>query len=272
MSETPINMGFTDAREVSPPTGSAPAAAAPAAGAPAQSQQQQHPAENPRSRGHSPAISAREQAPAPGERKVTIGGMERPEQEVLDILGAHAERQVVQAALPKDPNGYQIKLPDGFKAPEGMQFEFKTDDPALRQFQEIAHRRGLSQEAFSEALGAFAGVKLAEHQTMIQGRQTEINKLGAAAGQRIDAVEAWLRARVGDKANTLITQLKHYPVAGTVEAMEGLMRAFSSQGGHGVTQSGREGEADAGKIAGYENMSFAQKRAAQMNQKFGGNR
>jgi hypothetical protein len=28
------------------------------------------------------------------------------------------------------------------KAPEGMQFEIRADDPALRQFKEMAHRRG----------------------------------------------------------------------------------------------------------------------------------
>jgi len=205
MSETPIDMGMTSAS----PSGSASPAPAPSQQQEGHyRQQQQHPAQNPRAEGYSPAQQARQQQPSAGERMLTIGGMERPEQEVLDILASHAERQVAQAALPKDPNGYQIKLPEGFKPPEGMQWEFKTDDPALKTFREIAHRRGLDQETFSEALGAFASVKLAEHQMASGARQREMDKLGAVGQQRIEAVETWLKAKVGDKACTIISTLK----------------------------------------------------------------
>ena len=201
---------------------------------------------------------------------LSIGGMDRSEREVMDILASHAERQVTQASLPKDPNGYEVRLPQNFTPPEGMEFQINANDPALAEFRALAHRRGLDQSAFEEALGVFASTKVAELQRTNAARDAERGKLGAAVDQRIQNIETWLTARVGDKANVMVATLKQYPVAATVEALEGLMRAFSSQGSHGVTQSGREGQEDPGKIPGYENMSFTQKRAAQMQQAFGG--
>lgn len=168
-----------------------------------------------------------------------------------------------KAAIPAAADKYEAKLPADFKAPEGMEFQLNADDPALAQFRTIAHKRGMDQETFSEALGAFAAVKIAEHQQLTAGRTAEMTKLGATADARIGAVETWLTAKVGDKAAPLIAQLKSFPVAAHVETFEGIIRAFSSQGGTSFTQSGREGEAEKGKIEGYENMSFEQRRHAQ---------
>jgi hypothetical protein len=205
-------------------------------------------------------------APAPGAdtpRMVKIGGVEHPEQTVADALAERVERDVRRAALPRDPQGYQPTLPEAFKPPEGMEFQLNADDPALKQFRDIAHRRGLDQETFSEALGAYASIKVAEHQQMTTAREAELNKLGAAADTRIDQVATWLTAKVGDKAGVMIATLKQFPVAANVEALEGIIRAFTSQGSGNYTQGGREGEADKGKIAGYESMSFEQRRHAQ---------
>src|SRR6185312_2130535 len=158
-----------------------------------------------------------------------------------------AERVAREAALPAAPDKYEIKLPEGFKPPEGMAFEFKTDDPALVEARKAAHELKLDQAGFSRILGIYAANKLAENQAVTAGRQAEMDKLGATGPQRLEAVETWLKAKVGDKASTIISTLKQYPVAANVETFEALMRAFSSQGGAGVTQTGREGQEDAGK-------------------------
>jgi hypothetical protein len=262
MSETPVDMGMVSAS----PSGSATPATAPAQS----QQQQQHPAENPRTRGHSPALDHREQQVAPADRKVSVGGVEYPEQSVADALADRAQRQIVQAGLPRDPSGYEIKLPDGFKPPEGLEFQFNVDDPSLKQFRELAHRRGLDQATFSEALGIFAATKMGDLHEVSAAREAQMAKLGATGPQRLDAIETWFNSKIGDKANLMMATLKKYPVATTVEALEQVVRLFSSQGGTSFTQSGREGAEDPGKIAGYDQMSFAQKRAAQMSQQFGG--
>jgi hypothetical protein len=187
-----------------------------------------------------------------------------------DLSARDAERVAREQAIPVSPDKYEIKLPEGFKPPEGMQFEFNADDPALAEARKAAHELKLDQAGFSRMLGIYAANKLAEVQAVSKGRETEMAKLGASGPQRIEAIETWLNAKVGDKAKVLVSTLKQYPVAANVEALESVMRLFSSQGGSSVTQSGREHETDQGKIPGYENMTFTQRRAAQMNQKFAG--
>lgn len=174
-----------------------------------------------------------------------------------------AEQDVRAQALPASADKYEVKLPEGFKPPEGMAFEFDAADPALAEARKAAHELKLDQAGFSRVLGIYAATKLAEQQQVTAGRTAEMAKLGSTGQARIDAVETWLTAKVGDKAATMIATLKQFPVASNVEALEGIIRAFSAQGGTSFTQSHRETQDDAGKIAGIENMSFAQQRHAQ---------
>jgi len=187
-----------------------------------------------------------------------------------DLSAFKAEADVRKSTLPASPDKYEIKLPEGFKPPEGMAFEFNADDPALAQARTLAHQKGWSQQDFSEALGIFASTKVAELQQTNTAREAELAKLGTTGPQRIDAIETWLKAKVGDKAAIAISTLKSFPVAANVEMFESIIRAFSSQGGTTFDQRHREGGDDKGAIPGYEKMSFAQRRAAQMNQQYGG--
>lgn len=186
-----------------------------------------------------------------------------------DLSAFKAEADVRKNSLPAAPDKYEIKLPEGFKPPEGMEFQFNADDPALAQARALAHAKGWSQQDFSEALGIFASTKIGELQSINTAKQAEMNKLGSTGPQRIDAIETWFKAKIGDKANVLVQTLKNFPVAANVEALEGVIRLFSTQGGTTFSQSGRDGGDDKGEIAGYDGMSFAQRRAAQMNQKYG---
>jgi hypothetical protein len=223
-----------------------------------------------RTRGHSPARDAREQTPASQERMVRIGETDFTEKQITDSLAAHAEQSVRKQSLPPSPDKYEIKLPADFKPPEGVKFEFDMNDPGLARFQQLAHARGMDQETFSDALGIYAANKISEQQQLGPARAAEMSKLGSAGENRIGAIETWLKARVGTKADLMVAQLRAYPVASMVEAFEGLMQQFSNQGGADFDQRGRsEQEQPTGKIAGYENMSFAQKRVAQMGQQFG---
>jgi hypothetical protein len=241
-----------------------PAASPPTSGAPAVPQQQ--PPRPPDTRGHSPALDAREQMAAPNaERRISVAGKEYDEADVSNALAERIERQLAREALPSSPDRYEAKLPANFKPPAGYEFQLDASDPALREFQALAHRRGLDQDTFEEALGVFATTRMAELEHVNHARQVEVEKLGAAAHQRLDAIETWLKSRVGDKANVLTATLKQYPVAATVETFETLMRAFSAQGSSAVTGGGREGQPDPGDIPGFENMNFVQRRAAQMS-------
>jgi hypothetical protein len=104
-----------------------------------------------RTRGHSPAMDARREQQAPQETMVKFAdGSEHKESDLLAALGERAEAQSRKATLPSSPDGYAIKLPDDFQAPEGVRFEFNKADPALKAFREVAHKHGIPQAAFSD--------------------------------------------------------------------------------------------------------------------------
>jgi hypothetical protein len=237
---------------------------------------------NPRSVGHSPAMDARrQQAGAPGaqqagsdqgqqgdgtgtQRTVKIGDAEYSFDQVNDALKFKSEQDIRKSSLPAVPEGYKIELPADFQAPHGVKFEFDQNSAELQNFRKLAHARGLDQQTFSEALGIYAANRIGEQQTLGVARDAEMQKLGSAGVNRIAAVEVWLKSQVGAKANLIVAQLKNYPVAGMVEMFEQLAKNASSQGGAVYSQSGRQQQEDnTGKIPGYENMNFAQKRAAQ---------
>jgi hypothetical protein len=174
--------------------------------------------ENPRTRGHSPALDAREQQQDTAiESKVKFGdGTEYTESQVRDALAHQAEQAVRKQTLPQSPDGYEVKLPAGFKAPEGVRFEFDMNDPGLAQFRQLAHARGMDQQTFSDALGVYAANKIGENQKLHTARAAELGKLGSAANQRIDAIETWLKSRIGAKAGLFVGQMRNYPVAAGV--------------------------------------------------------
>ena len=88
----------------------------------------------------------------------------------------------------------------------------------------------------------------------------EVAKLGTNAGQRIDAVTNWWRAR--DDGRALDTVLRMAPTAGTVHALERLMSKFVNQG---ASSFNRAPKASGGsrEIEGWDRMTFEQRRYAQ---------
>jgi hypothetical protein len=242
-------------------------------------QQQQRAPENPNTRGHSPARDAREAAAArqPGQQQqgdeqqheqaagsdeVQIGDVKISPDKFKAIMQRQGEIDARELTLPKDPNGYELKLPADFKSPEGVKYEFNKDDPTLARARQLALNRKLDQATFSDFLSCYAAERIAEATKINTARNAEIAKLGTMAPQRIDAVKTWAHGTLGSELGGAIEQMlvtsKH------VEAFESIINKFSRQGGTPFSQGHREGEPPTGKIPGYENMSFEQKRAAQM--------
>ena len=233
----------------------------------AQQQGVAQPENNPRARGHSPAQDARQQQQTPAEVMVKFAdGSEYKEADLRTALGERAEVASKKATLPASPDQYRIELPADFVPPENVRFEFDSKDPALARARELAHKRGIDQETFSEMLGVYASTKMGEAIQQAKLRDTNMRALGTAAPQRVEAVATWLQARAGPEGKAFADFLRKFPSSQIVKATENLMRAFSNQGGSDFSQSHRAAAEDPGKIPGYENMSFAQKRAYQMAQ------
>lgn len=182
---------------------------------------------------------------------------------VNDLSAFKAEQDVRKQSLPNAPDKYEIKNTPNFKAPEGVKFDWDMNDPGLKAAREIAHARGLDQETFSSLLDVYAANKIGESQKVGVAKTAELSKLGSAGPQRIDAVETWLKAKVGAKADGLVAQMKNYPVAAMVESFEEIIRQFSGQGGAEFTQSGRQQQEQAVKVPVFDGSNFAAVRAAQ---------
>jgi hypothetical protein len=122
-------------------------------------------------------------------------------------------------------------LPDDWVGPEGVNFEFDKTNPAWKAAREIAHKHGISQQAFSELAGAYATTQISEAQRNANLRDVNLRALGVSAPQRVEAVATWLAARAGPSGKEFGDFLRRFPSASIVKATEALMRAFSSQGG-----------------------------------------
>src|SRR5262249_13859971 len=154
-----------------------------------------------------------------------------------------------------------VKLPEGFALPEGVELTIDQADAALGDLKAWAHKRGLTQADFSDVLSIYAAREARQAAALNAARGAEIAKLGTTGPSRLDAVTTWWRSMTGDDGKVLGQILRMAPTAGTVAALERLMSKFTTQGAAGPT-GGRPESAGSG-IAGYENMTYEQRRFAQ---------
>jgi hypothetical protein len=276
-----------------PPAANSSAPAQPAAPAPAQrvtpgtpewaalTTEQRHSAlrgpENPRARGHSPAIEQREAAAAraagepppsddPGApaansaEKVKIGKFEVSEADLAGMMDRQAKDDLRKATLPPTPDAYELKISPDAKLPGNVEFRFDGNDPSMIAAKAWAHSKGLDQGAFSEMLTLYASHVAQQNAVLAARSQQEIAKVGVNAPQRLDAVGRWITAEVGEAdakpiRATIVTDahLRFY---------EKMMQKISSQGAATFSQSHRAAP-ESNPIPGYENMSFEQRREAQ---------
>lgn len=205
-----------------------------------------------------------QQQQPPAEQKIKVGDAEYEAADVQSAIAERAEAQSRRATLPASADGYEVKLPADFQPPEGVRFEFDAKDPALVRARELAHKRGIDQETFSEMLGVYASTKMGEAIQQAQLRDVNMKQLGTAAPQRVEAVATWLQARAGPEGRQTADFLRRYPSSAIVKTMENLMRAFSNQGGADYSANRRAEQEPAGTIPGYSSMSFTEKRVHQM--------
>jgi len=238
--------------------------------------------ENPRARGHSPAMEQREAAvqrpgaaasdpPAPPPAKtdapaatagdkVTVGEMEVSQAELQEFFKSKGEAELRKATQPATPENYEAKLPENFEMPAGAEFKVDPADPLLADARRWAHGKGFSQSEFSELVGIYASAKAKEAAFINTAAAAEVTKLGANGTQRVSAIETWLRGQLGDDLagpmrSVMVTEK-------IVRGWETIMHKFQSQGTASFSQAHRD-TPDGNKIPGYEKLSFEQKRLAQ---------
>jgi hypothetical protein len=176
---------------------------------------------------------------------------------VAPRLQADAEWQASRATLPQSPDEYKVATSETFKPPAGVDYQVDGGDPWWSDVRALAHKHGLSQEAFSSAVDLIAARETQGLQHVGAARQAELAKLGPNGPSRIDAVATWLESTVGDDAAVLAMTVRRAPVAAIVEKLERIINRMTSQG---MASSSRP---PAGDIQGWENMTYEQRRFAQ---------
>jgi len=236
--------------------------------------------ENPRARGHSPAVEQREAAAAraAGEppkdqaavdpaapaaastEKLKVGKYEVSEAELAGMMTRQAAEDLRKATLPAAPEAYKAELPADLQLPGGVEYKFDQSNPSLVAARNWAHAKGLSQDEFSQVLGIYATHEAQQNAALAERSRQEVAKAGVNAPQRVDAVSRFITAEMGEAdaapiRATIVTDahLRFY---------EKLMNKISSQGAASFSQQHRAAP-DAGGIPGYDNMSFEQRRFAQ---------
>lgn len=142
------------------------------------------------------------------------------------------EFDAARATIPEKAEGYELKLPEKFEKPEGLDFVLDEKNEALApvfaKAKEWAHAAGLNQEQFSGAVALMAEKEFADHAALKAASAAEMKSLGANGTARVDAVSRFLTGHLGEplaKAllGTLFTKAQ-------VEAYEKLADVLKSRG------------------------------------------
>jgi len=164
-----------------------------------------------------------------------------------ELAAFRAADTVRRSTLPSSPNDYKAELPADFKAPEGVSFQFKTDDPLLAQAQAVAHKAGITQEQFSQLLGIYAGAQVSTQQQITTARNAEIQKLGAAGPARVDALTTFFRAYLGEQdGNAMMARAF---TAADVQRLEKMVSKITGQGSAPFRGNGREPPQPEGRLS-----------------------
>jgi hypothetical protein len=183
--------------------------------------------------------------------------------ELATFKQAEADR-IAAMKLPEKPEEYPLGLPEDFQFPDGITAEdiaVATDAPEFKEAQQVLHEAKVDPAVAKKLYGAFAKFKLGEVKRVNERIAEEKQKLGPDYQTRFQKADQFLSARLGIKPGTSAL-MKAVVTADAVKEVEKLAAAFASQGAPPVPPGGHSPEPD-GKIPGYENMSFEEKRLHQ---------
>jgi hypothetical protein len=113
--------------------------------------------ENPRARGHSPAVEQREaaaaraageppavpddpQAPAHSTEKLKVGKYEVSEADLATMMDRQAQDDLRKATIPPSPDAYELKISPDAKLPGSVEFKFDGNDPRVDRRQKLGAR------------------------------------------------------------------------------------------------------------------------------------
>ncbi|BEV44414.1 hypothetical protein CRBSH125_05970 [Afipia carboxidovorans] len=168
------------------------------------------------------------------------------------------------ALVPADAKSYKFEIPADLKLPEGMAADtvkVDMDDPLLQIVIPIMHEGQVPNDVAQKLYGAVLQSRVNEVATLNERAAAERAAIGVDAPARVAAIGTFLTSHLGvDNAKAMMSGVF---TANQVKGFEALMQKFAGGSVLPFNQNGKDASAEAGKIAGFENMSFEQRRAAQ---------
>ena len=108
------------------------------------------------------------------------------------------------------------------------------------QVREFASANNMNQATFSRLLQMHAASRIGEDMAIAEAKAREVQALGDAANQRVDAVKTWLKAMAPEHFAGLARVLEACPTAATIKGLEVLMARHVSQGAGSFRGGNRE--------------------------------
>lgn len=162
---------------------------------------------------------------------------------LTQLSALKAEHDARLAARPEKPDGYQLAFPKDF-TPE-IPIAFDAADPRVSALREFGHKRGWTQDDFSEALTIEAARVVSEHKAFQAAEAAEKQKLGANGTARVTALKTFLTGMLGAQAAVDLLGDEKNPglvvfSAKSIEHLEKLQQAVTRAAGGNFSQQHRE--------------------------------
>src|SRR5262249_38671497 len=123
---------------------------------------------------------------------------------------------------------YEVKVSAALKLPDDAKPELDPADPMWGRAKEFAHKHGLTQAAFEQAVDLVAARDTITRTQVERARNAELGKLGAGAKVRLDAIEGFYKDLVGPEGAALLSA--RLWTAGDIVMHERIIAKFKGQG------------------------------------------
>jgi len=155
-----------------------------------------------------PADPPAEPAPAAAPEPAPAGGLVRPEGlpdefwddadgvKLGDVVAKLREYEELRADLPEGPDGYELKVSDAVKVPEGFDVTLNPDDPLVKAVMPALHEAGVGKVAAQKIIDAYAAAQIADQEAWVDNYAAGKKALGEKANERLAAVDSWVAANV----------------------------------------------------------------------------
>ncbi len=178
--------------------------------------------------GKEPAADGTQPGTTPAPGTIKVGRIRTSESDIATLLEQKSQADLRKTQIPTTAEAYTATLPQDFKLPPGVEFQFNEADPAYVAARTWAHGQGFTQGQFSQLLSFYANSQAAEQVLIGNAAKAEVEKLGSMGTARVTAVDTWLRGMIGDELGRHVRGMML--TAKAVEGMERIMSKFATQG------------------------------------------